>query len=695
MAIDRKQLVSRHDPVIRAVDPYAPLSVGNGSFAFTADATGLQSFPEAYAGGIPLCTMAEWGWHVTPAGNERGRYDLCDLEPHPYETYGRQVGYPTRKEGQEEIYHWLRTNPHKFHLGRIGLVMERSDGARATATDLRGIDQRLDLWRGILVSRFEVFGEAVVTRVCCHPSKDALAISVASRLVSEGRLKIELAFAYGSPEMAAADWGSPERHTTVIAGRTVCQVDLARAMDGTRYCVRVAAETPARIRRAGEHRVAIEPASGYERITCVIGFSPVPFREALPTFGETVQASERHWERFWSQGGAVDLGESVDPRAGELERRIVLSQYLTAIQCAGFLPPQETGLTCNSWYGKFHLEMHWWHAVHFALWGREELLERSMAWYDSILERARATARRQGYRGVRWPKMVAFDGRESPSPIGPLLVWQQPHPIYYAELLYRARPCVETLERYRELVFLTAEFMASYAVYDAQGDRYVLGPPVIPAQENHAPYDTLNPTFELEYWAFGLHVANQWRSRLGLAPDPDWGRVAHKLAAPAARDGVYLAHERCPDTFTRFHADHPSMLGALGILPGWRIDRETMRRTLVRVLREWRHEQMWGWDFPMMAMTAARLGEPEMAVDALLMDSPKNTYLVNGHNRQGERQDLPLYLPGNGGVLTAVAMMAAGWDGAEATPGGTAGTAPGFPADGKWRVKCEGLRRMT
>ena len=48
---------------------------------------------------------------------------------------------------------------------------------------------------------------------------------------------------------------------------------------------------------------------------------------------------------------------------------------------------------------------------------------------------------------------------------------------------------------------------------------------------------------------------------------------------------------------------------------------------------------------------------------------------------------LPLYLPGNGGLLYAVAMMAAGWDGAPD------GTAPGFPADGSWTVRHEGLTR--
>jgi hypothetical protein len=76
-------------------------------------------------------------------------------------------------------------------------------------------------------------------------------------------------------------------------------------------------------------------------------------------------------------------------------------------------------------------------------------------------------------------------------------------------------------------------------------------------------------------------------------------------------------------------------------------------------------------------MTAARLGEPALAVDALLMDTPKNRWLPNGHNYQ--RPNLPLYLPGNGGLLTAAAMMAAAWQ--------------GFPRD-TWSVRWEGLRPL-
>ena len=54
--IDRRALVTRHDVVIDKPDPLTPLSVGNGEFAFTADITGLQTFPHAYREGMPLGT---------------------------------------------------------------------------------------------------------------------------------------------------------------------------------------------------------------------------------------------------------------------------------------------------------------------------------------------------------------------------------------------------------------------------------------------------------------------------------------------------------------------------------------------------------------------------------------------------------------------------------------------------------------
>ena len=51
------------------MDTLSSLSVGNGRFAFTVDATGLQSFPDVYAKGVPLGTQSEWGWHSFPNTN--------------------------------------------------------------------------------------------------------------------------------------------------------------------------------------------------------------------------------------------------------------------------------------------------------------------------------------------------------------------------------------------------------------------------------------------------------------------------------------------------------------------------------------------------------------------------------------------------------------------------------------------------
>jgi hypothetical protein len=263
-------------------------------------------------------------------------------------------------------------------------------------------------------------------------------------------------------------------------------------------------------------------------------------------------------------------------------------------------------------------------------------------------------------------------------------------------MLYRARPATDrarVLREYREVVFATAEFLASYPHWD--GRRYVLGPPLIPAQESHPPRTTFNPTFELAYWAEGLETAQRWRRRVGMARDPRWDRVLRGLSPLPMRDGLYVNAESAPTTFTdaEQRRDHPTLLGAYGFVGSDRVDREAMRRTLRRVMATWRWDDTWGWDYPLVAMTAARLGEPEIAIDALLMDTPKNRYHPNGHNYQ--RPGLTIYLPGNGGVLWAAAMMAAGWGpgGGRDAPNASApgGHAPGFPRRG-WTVAWERLR---
>ena len=658
--IDRRALVGRHSPVLREIDARAPLSVGNGEFAFTADVTGVQSIPDLYEKTTPLCTQSQWGWHSFPQvpGN---------LALEMFDTYGRPVGYATNSKGQEAVFNYLRENPHRLNLGRIGILL---DGAAIQPKDITNVHQVLDLWTGTLRSRFQLRESWVTVVTVCHPSADCLAVQIQSPLVEARRISVAFDFPYGSPAMNASDWKSGAKHTTAVTARDERQLTLWRKLDNDIYNVRLRWEGNATVDKPGEHRVIL--TGPYIDFTCEFA------RNLTPTAMEPAiarRASESHWARFWSSSGAIDLANSADNRAEELERRIVLSQYLTAIQCSGSTPPQETGLTCNSWYGKYHLEMHWWHAAHFALWDRTPMLERSMPWYRTILPVAKEKARKQGYIGARWPKMTSPDGHDSPSGIGELLIWQQPHPIVMAELCYRSHPNRETLDRYREVVFESANFMASFAAL--HNNRYVLGPPVIPAQENHPPRETWNPTFELAYWHEALGVAQKWRERLSLKPDPKWEDVRSRLAPLPVKDGVYLAHEGCPQTFTDLNYDHPSMLAAFGVLNGEGVDRETMARTLDKVFKEWRWADTWGWDFPMVAMTAARLGQPEKAIDALFIDSPKNTWLKNGHNWQ--RGNLPLYLPGNGGLLAAVAMMASAWN--------------GFPK-ATWSVRAEHLKPL-
>jgi hypothetical protein len=276
--------------------------------------------------------------------------------------------------------------------------------------------------------------------------------------------------------------------------------------------------------------------------------------------------------------------------------------------------------------------------------------------------------------------------------------------VYLCELLYRNAPTPATLARYRDLVLETADGLASMLSFDEARGQYVLGPPLWIVQEIYDQATSQNPSFELAYWRWALGVAQQWRERLGLPRDPQWDhRIAH-LAPLPQKDGKYVALGSNPDTWDNLASrhDHPEMLMPLGFLPaGPGVDRATMGRTLDAVLRSWDWEtKIWGWDYPMIAMTAARLGRPETAVEVLMREGPNNRYLPNGHCPQRSDEKMPanpppgarkreiaVYLPANGAFLSAVALMAGGWD-------GCADPHPGFPKDGTWAIRAEGLHPL-
>lgn len=676
--INRKELAALHNPVLTEVNPDSPLTVGNGELAFTADITGMQTLYGEYQT-VPLCTMSQWGWHTKPVSGERYAYTLQDLEMTEYEYNGRCVVYPKKKKpGNEEVYDWLRQNPHRLNLARIALVY---GGEEISSSMLGEIRQELHLYEGILESRFTIDGKSCLVETACdNAGHDALAFRVTGEAPQSGKLEIRIDFPYGSHTISGSDWENRELHRTECMEENPGRLLLKRVLDQDEYQVLI--QTVGSMEARPEiHQIQVKPCGGSLELTVSFGKTVT---DGVATADQVLAGSRQGWHRFWEKGGIIRLNRSKDSRALELERRIILSQYLMAVNSSGSTPPQETGLTCNSWYGKMHLEMYLWHQAWLPLWNHVDLLERSLAWYQNHLEEARENARRNGYQGARWPKMIATEGIDCPSPVAPLLVWQQPHIIYMLEMAYRNQPNREFLETYWQLVEETAAFMADYVVWNPDRGCYDICAPVIPVQECHKETETHNPAFEIEYWRFTLRIAGMWAERLGKKAVKRWSDVAEHMACLTEQNGVYLAHEYCPDTFSRFNRDHPSMLGAYGLIDSDRIEEEVMRNTLHKVVECWDYPTLWGWDFAMMAMTAVRLGEPELALDIILKDTWKNCYLPSGNNMQISRKDLPLYLPGNGSLLLAAAVMTAGYEGCDRP-------APGFPDDGQWVVEYEGI----
>lgn len=674
--IDRESLVARNNPRVTEIDTLSSLTVGNGEFAFTVDITGLQTFPEYYKNGVPLGTQSQWGWHSFPnTGNYShdetlGEYDFGHGHT---ELYSTQLKEPERGK---EACEWFRVNPHRLHLGSIGFV-------GIAPHMVSEVDQVLDMWSGTVYSNCRIGAEMVSVKTCCHPDRDMMS----AEIISGMRLPVSFRFPYptGAHADDACDWTADSLHVTEIVSLRSHGALLRHSLDDTYYYINVSWSGEVSASMSGRNEFVLTPECDSWSFTAEFSRDMIVGSDMAAA--DVRAASSRYWDYFWRSGGVVDFSRCTDPRARELERRVVLSQYLLAVQCAGSTPPQETGLTYNSWFGKFHLEMIWWHQAHFALYGHANLLARTLPWYGSALPVARDIARRQGFEGVRWMKMTDPSGTEAPSKVGSFLIWQQPHIIYLAELLHRADPHGGVTDRYAELVEETARFMASFASYDPDNRRYTLKG-IIPAQETLKAAETVNPPFELSYWHFGLSTANKWRERRGLPRNEKWDDITSSLSHLAHADSLYLAAETAPQTYhdIRFTSDHMAVLGALGILPmSPLLEPGIMNSTFDWIYSNWNWNKTWGWDYPTTAMCATRLGEPEKAVNALLMDKRTNTYLPNGHNYQDAR--LRCYLPGNGGLLTAVALMTAGWDGCTVDN-------PGFPKDGKWDVRWEGIKPL-
>lgn len=677
--IDREAVVKRHRVCTTGTLLKSPAQVGNGKFAFGMDITGLQTF-------VPFNTLSDWSWHSFPLP-EGMRAE--DYRPVAVETHGKKIAYELRNPDQPELSEWLTKNPHRYNLGRIGFRLLREDGTEAREIDLGNARQEIDLWTGVVYSRFELNRKEVKVRTVCHPDKDMIGVSIESELLNDGNMSIYLDFPYPDGRYFKHYIGRYDTisgHTSTFEKLAPNSVRIARTMDDTHYYATLDWTGPATFSRESEkaHTFLLQPRhTSTFSFTCC--FSPEPVADVTEPVASIERKSAVSWEKYWRSGAAVDLSGSKDPRWLELERRIVLSQYLMRANESGLFPPQESGLVNNGWFGRFHFEMIWWHGVHYGLWNRMECFDNYLNVYKDFMPKALERAKSEGRSGARWPKCTGNFNREWPGSAHAYLIWHEPHPIYFAEMQYRQKPAPETLEKWKDVVLNTADYMADYLFYDKKTKQYVLGPPVVVVSENTDPLQTINPIFELGYFRYGLRTALEWADRLGLSEKrtKKWKEVLSKMAPLPVADGVYTTYEGIPDMWTKYTYEHPALTGVYGMLPGDGVDQPTFKRTLEKVSKEWQFNRIWGWDFPMLAMAAARTGQPALAIDMLMHPSAGFQFDEHGLATGGP---FP-YFPSNGALLTAVAMMCGGWDGSE-------GEAPGFPKDGSWTVRYEGFVPM-
>ncbi len=674
--IDRKKVIHRHNFHITDLKEPGPTQVGNGNFAYGFDITGMQTLHNRFT------TMSQWSWHSVPLPN-----GLCadDFKQTNLDVNGRMRPYELENPNQPALSAWLAGNPHRFNLGRIGLWLKDENGMDRNIDSIQNADQYFDLWSAIAVSNFNIQGYPVKVITIGDPYKDIVAFKIVSPLIAAKRLGVFIEFPYANLEgfSNGADYSQPGKHETLLVPEGKNKASLKRLMDSTRYQVSVQWKGNGKVEKERAHRYLFTPLRGNE-VEYVFSFNPSLSVSPLPSFDEVQIHAKKYWPRFWKSGGAVDLSSSRDKRWMELERRIVLSQYNMKINASGKYPPQETGLVNNSWYGRFHYEMIWWHNAHYALWNRWSLLNPSLDVYRDNLEAAKQRAAAQGYAGARYPKCTGPDGKEWPHPIHAFLVWQQPHPIFFADLNYRAHPSKATLDKWAGIVDASADFLASYASFDSIRKQYLLGPPISFVPENNDYYKDKNPAFELGYWRYALRTAQSWRKKQKLIEKAIWNKVYDQLSPIPIRDSIYVQWEDAADMWTKLNYEHPALLGIYGMLPGDGVNKTVMKRTLHKVVDVWKFDQVWGWDFPLAAMAAARLNEPKMAIDFLLYPSPKNHF--DKHGFVGGGNPYP-YFPTNGGLLYATAMMAAGWDNDRNIH------QPGFPKDGSWVIKWEGLKK--
>lgn len=354
----RRHIVQSFNPHRNASSSTTPLQVGNGNFAFGADVTGLQTFGQ-------FAIQSTTAWHnfslpstpgqTAPDGRLYSTFEsdslanmvLADFTGLDWWTHGRLVNYDMPNPDENDISNWLIQNPQRLSMANIGLYF---GGNNVTEVSLLDKSQDLDLWEGTITSSFQYNGHNVSVQVWCHPSNPVLGIEIKSKLLSSGDLGVFFNFPYSdvnkfdAPYVGVWDTKATSNNTVDVQSAGSNTAFFKHAIDSN--IVRLDAEWSTKKTSlsgplAGTNKFVLTPSDS-DTLQLVVSFpaDDSTFKKNLPSYNSIASLSKTWWANYWTSGAFIDLSATDNANATELQRRIVLSQYLVAVNEASDNPPQ-------------------------------------------------------------------------------------------------------------------------------------------------------------------------------------------------------------------------------------------------------------------------------------------------------------------------------------------------------------------
>lgn len=588
----KKSDIIKYNLKFNHIDSKNPVTIGNGDFAITLDQTGTQSLYEIYKD-IPLSTMSNKNWFYK---------DKKDIKP----SYVDGKAYMLFNLDNDPNYQTNRQYPFKYSFMQILLY---DNDKLIDINNIKDVEQELDLYKGIVTSSFNYREKINKTTSFIYQDHDEFNFKLQS-----DNLNLALKFNYPSY--------TKNGYRQDILPNVLVKEDRITLLYDDKNSL----------------SFKLKSSSKYQIVenTLIFDDNNVSFSLALDEIKEG-----KFLDEFWK----CDNGIIIDNE--ELVKKMVLSKYLLHVNSTGIYPPQESGLTYNCWNSKFHLEMHLIHSLWNIYNNHVDDLVKSFDYYLSIMPSSLKRASLNGYKGLRFPKMTGPDGEDSPSNIGPLLIWQAPHILFMLQEIYYLYNKENIIKKYEPLISGTIDFMISFLTL--KDLKYQMLDPLLEACES-IPLDRCqNPSFELEYWRYTLERQPKIDTVLYGHQRYDYLDITSKIITPKEDDGIYLKTYGVIDKYD-LYKDHPTEGFLMSFFKSKIVDKEKMVKTIDYILKNMDLSSYWGWDFPFLGLSLLNCGEIEKSIEVTQLNTINNQYLYNGYNTS-PRDDLKAYLPGNGAFL--------------------------------------------